>query len=93
MTGILPILQKPTFGSACNGCGYCCKEQACWISENLLQSTVAPCIALETDGERYFCGMVRNPSHYLQLKFDGNAMLQPMIFAALGVGKGCDSDD
>ena len=90
---LLPILQKPAYGDPCNGCGHCCKEEACWISVNLLKSTVAPCIALEHNDGRYFCGMLRRPSYYLNLRFNGDEILQPMIFAALGIDKGCDAED
>lgn len=93
MDDLLPILQKPPYAAPCNGCGYCCKEQACWVSVNLLNSTVAPCIALEHNGERYFCGMLRQPSYYLKLRFNGDAVLQPMIYEVLGVDKGCGAQD
>jgi hypothetical protein len=64
-TFILLSSQKPPEGSPCNGCGACCQEEACYLSRDFLGSEAAPCIALEFDGARYLCGLVRNPTRYL----------------------------
>lgn len=89
----LKVLNKPDSGEACNGCGYCCHEEACLISQELLHSSLAPCIALEWDGERFNCGMSIRPAHYLGITFEeANVVLVPMVHRLLGIGKGCDSD-
>lgn len=94
MPDTLPILQKPKMGEACNGCGLCCKRTACPISTIFLRSETAPCIALETDGSRYFCGMVRNPSFYTGLSPDYDEVLRPVYLKLLGgVGGICDTLD
>ena len=92
-----PILiaarKKPKLGERCNGCGFCCLNEACLVSREYLHSDAAPCIALEHDGTRFICGMVRDPSKYLGLKINANAELSPLFKQMLGVEKGCDSDD
>ncbi|WP_419952507.1 hypothetical protein [Methylobacterium sp.] len=43
---------------------------------------------------RFFCGMIRRPSHYMGLPNDwADDMLGGMIAEALGAGQGCDADD
>ena len=90
---LVPALEKPKFGEVCNGCGMCCLHEACQLSVEYLKSSVAPCVALEHDGQRFRCGLLTDPSKYLGLKFDGNAELVPLIAEALGAGKGCDASD
>ena len=53
-----------------------------------------PCLALEREGDRLVCGMIRRHGHYMQLP-NVWADAQPGgIFAeALGAEKGCDADD
>ena len=89
---------KPPMGSPCNGCGACCLAETCAIGTDLL-GYASPCPALETDDGRYWCGLVRHPSKYLASHFpeaDRRALdefLGGMIEQALGIGRGCDSDD
>lgn len=79
----------------CNGCGDCCKEEACLLSLKYLHSGVAPCIALEHQDGRYWCGLVRNPAKYLKLPEWANevalAELSPIVAYALRLGAGCDA--
>ena len=86
---------KPTFGAPCNNCGLCCRLQACHVSENFLNSSQAPCIALEVHNGVYQCGMILRPSHYLGLShLDGaDEMIRPLIAEALDIGRGCTMDD
>lgn len=103
-----PNLQKPPIGAPCNGCGYCCAVQPCALAEEFLKCTEGPCVALERDGERTGCGLVRNPLGYLfkaaHPDSDVPALDAPAcsevasqlsadMARALGIGKGCDSDD
>jgi hypothetical protein len=87
-------LIKPEFGHPCNGCGYCCQEQACLLSEYYLDSTVAPCVALVKEGNQFRCGLVESPDRFLRdLKPSGPIEAFGSYFAlALGVGRGCDSE-
>ena len=104
----LPSLPKPRFGEPCNGCGYCCSVQPCALAEEFLKCTTGPCVALERDGERTGCGLVRNPLGYLfkaahpevevpvldaPHTSEVAAELSSEMARALGIGKGCDSDD
>lgn len=81
--------QKPPYGDPCNGCGMCCQEEACHLSVVYLGSSVAPCIALEWDGERYRCGLVLHSSKYLETPEFGDEVIAPLLSELLGVGKGC----
>ena len=91
MTG-LPI--KPKFGSPCNGCGQCCSVEPCALSKEFIGSSSAPCVALERDGDKMICGLVRRPAWYLfgEIVQDSETGKLSSIFAeALGIGLGCDS--
>lgn len=104
MTG----LPKPKFGEPCNGCGYCCTVGPCHLAEEFLHCTTGPCVALEVDGDRFICGLVRNPLGYLFKMAHPDAVvpvldaapeseegyqLSVKLASALGLGKGCDADD
>jgi len=59
---------KPSIGTPCNGCGVCCAAEPCPVSLALLWPHSTPCKALvwvEND-KRYLCGMVSEPSHFIQ---------------------------
>lgn len=101
-------LPKPTFGQACNGCGYCCTVQPCQLAREFLNCHTGPCVALETQQERHICGLVRNPLAYLYKVMnpmadvplldppppsESAARLSADIASALGLGMGCDADD
>ena len=83
---------KPAFMSPCNGCGLCCLRQRCTLSLEYLESRNGVCAALEISERGFTCGLVTNPSKYLGIKFDGNAILTPLYSEALGIGKGCDAE-
>lgn len=102
------VLLKPAFGQPCNGCGYCCSVQPCELAQELLKCTQGPCIALESDGLRTSCGLVRNPLGYLFAAahpeqaaaaleaapdLETGHQLSVQFATALGLGKGCDADD
>lgn len=101
-------LPKPQFGQSCNGCGYCCTAQPCALAEEFLNCTIGPCVALEKQGEKLTCGLVRSPLAYLfkatppeyevplvddGVNAPGARELSAHLAQALGVGKGCDADD
>lgn len=104
----LPELQKPRFGQPCNGCGYCCTAEPCGLAQEFLKCFTGPCVALERQGDRTGCGLVGNPLGYLfkaahpdadvplldaPLACEATDQLSAEMAGALGIGKGCDSDD
>ena len=42
----------------CVGCGFCCKKAPCDVARRVF-GPVTQCPALEYDGKRYWCGVVR----------------------------------
>lgn len=104
-----PVLpSKPIFGEPCNGCGYCCTMEPCQLAQDFLGCTTGPCVALEYQAERTICGLVRNPLGYIfkaahpdenvpvleaAPASEASNQLSADLAAALGVGRGCDSDD
>ncbi len=101
-------LPKPKFGQPCNGCGYCCTVQPCQLAREMLNCHTGPCVALEAQGDRHVCGLVRNPLAYLFKAAhptadvplldppppgEAAARLSADLASALGLGMGCDSDD
>lgn len=101
-------LTKPKFGDACNGCGYCCTMQPCMLAQEFLGCSTGPCIALEKQAGRTVCGLVRNPLGYIfkaahpdadvdvleaAPDLDASRELSSDLASALGIGRGCDSDD
>lgn len=60
--------QKPALGAACNGCGICCAAEPCPVSLALLWPHKTPCRALVWSDaqQRYWCGMVSEPSRFIR---------------------------
>lgn len=89
--------RKPKFGTACNGCGLCCLIEPCSLAiEFVTSDTTGPCPALEKEDDRFWCGLLRRPHHYIEeLKekpwVDGP--IQEILLASGAFGAGCDSDD
>lgn len=93
-----PVIAKPAHGAPCNGCGYCCTAQPCALAVDFLGCTEGPCIALEAEAGRTFCGLVRRPVHYLlnrnpALPAAQSAPLSVSFAFLLRLGAGCDADD
>jgi hypothetical protein len=86
--------EKPDLGKPCNGCGFCCAAEVCELGRRLLETKEAPCPALEFDGGRFWCELVRNPAYHLDMK-PGEAAecVSRVMTLMLGIGKGCDSGD
>lgn len=84
--------EYPGYGSPCNGCGFCCAAEPCQIARDFAGFTEGPCPAMEFEGERFVCGIVKAPSRYIGTPEFGDAFLGEMIAKALGIGKGCDSE-
>jgi hypothetical protein len=90
---------KALMGETCTSCGHCCKDQACEASIQLLQSAQVPCMALEVDGDRFACGLMKRPHFYFGLAWDQNdcekldGVLGPLVAKYLGAGQGCGCPD
>jgi hypothetical protein len=79
-------IEKPAYGSPCNGCGLCCRLEVCYIGKQAFgEEQAAPCPALMSDGKRYYCGFVIAEE-------TSELRATPIIANALGIGKGCDAD-
>lgn len=87
---------KPREFEPCNGCGWCCAAQPCGIAVEFLKAPAnEPCPALEFEGGRFWCGMVRNPAKYLDMPAWAGEMkgLGALYGKLLGIGTHCDSSD
>lgn len=76
--------EKPIYGSPCNGCGYCCLAETCAIGNLAFPDHGGVCPALVMDEGRFFCGIVLA---------EQAAGIEPKVYEALGIGRGCCSDD
>lgn len=66
------------------------------LAQEVLTCTAGPCIALETEGEKKVCGLIRRPAWYMfgeDRPASETGQLSVMFANALGVGRGCDADD
>ncbi len=88
---------KPKIHSPCNGCGLCCVADACEIARAWVPEAKphAPCPALEFEGGRFWCGMVRHPFKHSPAAAEfgmPEAVFGKEVSETLGgVGGRCDS--
>lgn len=90
------MISKPKLNEPCNGCGMCCTVEPCQLAQEMLNCTTGPCIAMESDGEKKVCGLVKRPAWYMFGEDQPESQtghLSVMFANALGVGRGCDADD
>lgn len=102
----IPLIQleKPAFGSPCNGCGQCCIDEVCQFGKDLGDSE--NCLALVAfDDGSYGCNLMIDPYQHLSEKqlatwqrVDqlaghpvGRQALIDNFKKHLGSGQGCDS--
>lgn len=78
------VREKPLFGMPCNGCGLCCQMEICAIGAAAFPKATAPCPALRFAGSNFRCAIV---------EAEAAAGMEPVIADALGIGRGCCSDD
>lgn len=78
------VRAKPPFGMPCNGCGLCCQMEICAIGAVAFPKAAAPCPALRFTGSNFRCSIVET---------EAAAGMDPVIADALGIGRGCCSDD
>jgi hypothetical protein len=87
---------KPKLYEPCNGCGMCCTVKPCMLAQKVLNCMNGPCIAMESDGEKMVCGLIKRPAWYMfgEDRPESETGKLSVLFAnALGVGRGCDADD
>jgi hypothetical protein len=86
-------LQKPAHSAPCNGCGACCLDGPCQLSEAVFHCFTGPCQALEDVGDRYACGLVRSPASYapVQAAIRGRQKLSEAASLIIGAGVGCNA--
>lgn len=88
------MIEKPLFGSPCNGCGQCCREELCQIAGAVFPEADAPCPAIRKDGERTICGLIQAPGDYAPVltSIYGAENMRHAARTLLGVDKGCDAE-
>lgn len=91
---MLSDLDKPSYGSPCNGCGLCCRLEVCQVGRMTMReagyfevSTPCPFI-VESDGIAR-CAVVLSE----QDSFKRGDVTDPVIARALGIGWGCTMED
>lgn len=82
----IPLPVKPIEGEKCNGCGFCCSVVVCEIGREAFPGAVAPCPGMVVNHTlgRIDCILVATEIKY---------KTEPLIQAALGIGKGCCCSD
>jgi hypothetical protein len=87
------VIEKPAYGSACNGCGKCCQNELCPLGAAVFRHERGPCPALETADGRFFCGLVENPQLYSPIRAAvvGRERLARAAKLLIGAGEGCDA--
>lgn len=89
-------IAKPKYGAPCNGCGICCQIEPCLLAQDALDCHTGPCKALEVEGDRTVCGLVRRPAWYLfgqDVPESETGWISVMFANLLGLGVGCDASD
>lgn len=86
---------KPKYGEPCNGCGFCCAAEVCWVGKAALQDEDAqgPCTFMVFDeaDARFYCGLVREPERFFPNQVVADCLKNVSVLL-LGIGKGCDSE-
>jgi hypothetical protein len=90
---VLPHPAKPLYGTPCNGCGQCCMGQLCPPASEIWPGRKGPCPALEYEGDRFWCGLIRHSTLYTQEQTDSKAdeLLSSYFANGVGAGWGCDA--
>jgi hypothetical protein len=84
---------KPPYGQACNGCGQCCKNELCPLGNAVFKRWEGPCPALEREGERFGCGLVKHPERWMPVRTFtvGKKIMSEAAAYLIGAGRGCDA--
>lgn len=82
-------------GASCNGCGVCCAAEPCPAGMLIFRQRRGACPALEWEAadQRYRCGLLTRPAHYLRWLPAWSQRLATRLFRRwIAAGIGCDSD-
>jgi hypothetical protein len=74
----------------------CCTVEPCKLANEFLECTEGPCVAIEREGDKFVCGLVRRPAWYMfgeDQPASKTGELSALFANALGMGLGCDADD
>lgn len=77
----------------CTRCGGCCRSELCGLAGMFIPGD-PPCRALESDGERFACGLMIHPGRYIDVGTKAawkDEFLGALFSKLLGRGKGCCS--
>jgi hypothetical protein len=88
------MIDKAPHGQPCNGCGQCCMDELCPLAAGLFgEPWERQCPALEPDGERFTCGLIKNPMAYAlrQTLLHGAETMAKAASYLIGAGRGCDA--
>lgn len=85
---------KPAPGQPCNGCGVCCALETCPAGRLRFLRAAGPCPALEWSAgeQRYRCGLLARPGHYLKLPAALAPLAARCLARSIAAGRGCDCD-
>lgn len=83
---------KPALGEPCNGCGVCCALETCPAGRLRFQRAAGPCPALawSTTENRYHCGLLTQPGHYLWVPPALQGFASRCLARWIAAGQGCD---
>jgi hypothetical protein len=81
---------KPLYGDPCNGCGLCCLEAQCPLSE-IMFGVRERCPALEElPAGGYGCGLASSPERYTPMAPAMRPVAREAFALLIGAGSGCD---
>lgn len=88
-------IEPAGIGEACTNCGACCKLAICEIGAatlglGLQEIDFGPCPALTQVGDKFFCGMIREPKKWAWQKQNSKDDLAAAFKLLIGSGAGCD---
>ena len=87
----MPFIEKPPYGSPCNGCGHCCRAEVCPLG-SMLFSQVDDCPALIPMDGKYVCGLLAKPLDFFAYAEPRTAhMVSEAVAYLRGAGLGCDA--
>ncbi len=86
-------LTKPAYGSPCNGCGLCCKNELCPLGAFVFNDWKGPCPALHENDGQFSCGLVNKPETYAPVltAISGKDAMSKAALHLIGSGAGCDA--
>lgn len=86
------LLDKPAYGSPCNGCGQCCIAVQCPISLAMFgEQELCPALVHERGSSRFACGLAVDTAAFVpDLPSWGGEALTETFALMIGAGIGCD---